>query len=720
MEKNSNVAFSWLRITNLARVFIILAFLLCFVGTNFAQKHYKELKYPKLKNIKIPEVEQVTLENGMQLFLLEDHELPLINMRAMTRVGSIYEPEDKVGLAAITGEVMRTGGTISKTGDELDEELESLAASVETGIGMKSGYAYMSVLKKDIDTGLSILADVLMNPAFREEKIQLAKVQHRSSISRRNDEVEEIASREFYKLIYGEDSVYARHTEYATIDNITREDLVNFHKKYYHPNNMMLGVWGDFDTQEIIQKVESAFKEWEKAEIDFPDVPEVKYEFRPTVNLIRKEDVNQTTIYMGHIGGMRSAPDYFELFITVNRILGGSYTSRLFKNVRSRQGLAYSVYGVYQPNYDFPGVIFVVCQTKSENTVKAIRAIKEEIENITQSEVTDEELSLAKENFLNSFVFNFDTKGEIVERLMRLAFFDYPLDFLQKAKERIEGMTKDDVLRVAQKYLHPDKMQILAVGKPEEFDESLSVFGQVNEIDISIPVPKEEVPEATADESTKGKKLFDKALAACGGAQKFAQIENFVINTQIAINTAQGEMKVDSVTTFVIPDKLHQVLNLPMGQMKQIISGDKAWAVTPQGTVDIPESQRKDMQASIFRDWINLFHITESEELNVQYLETGEFDDTKVEIILVSDGKGNSVKLFLDANSFVPIKQEYKGMDMTGPAEMEEIYSDFREVNGIKFPFNVLVRSDGKKYLESKVTEIKFNTEIDSSIFEKQ
>ena len=303
-------------------------------------RDYAKLKYPKLGDVRIPALTEVTLPDGMRLFLMEDHELPLINLSLRVRTGSMYEPAEKIGLASITGEVMRTGGTTSKTGDQLDEELESIAASVETGIGLNSGSASMSVLKQDLDTGLTILADVLMNPAFREDKIQLAKMQQRSMISRRNDNVGAIAGREFQKLIYGPASVYARQEEYATIDAITRDDLVAFHKKFYGPNNVMLAVWGDFNTKQMIEKIEKVFEGWQKVELDLPETPKVNYEFRKTVNVVRKDDVNQSNVYLGHIGGLMNDPDYFAL-IVMNRILGGGFTGRLFKNVRSREGLAY-------------------------------------------------------------------------------------------------------------------------------------------------------------------------------------------------------------------------------------------------------------------------------------------------------------------------------------------------------------------------------------------
>jgi zinc protease len=451
---------------------------------------YKQLKYPKLRDIQVPDVERVTLPNGMQLFLLEDHELPLIHVSALIRTGSVYEPADKIGLAGLTGTVMRTGGTASRTGDQIDEQLEQIAARVETSIGRSSGSASMSVLKEDVDTGLSVLADVLMNPAFREDKIELAKISARTGIARRNDNPGSIASREYAKLIYGPQSVYARHAEYATIDNISRDDMLVLHRKFYHPNNTMLAIWGDFKTEQMVAKIKEAFKDWPKGDVEVPPVPPAKYEFQSTVNVVTKEDMNQSVIRLGHIGGVMSDPDYFALMV-MNEILGSGFTSRLFKNVRSRQGLAYSVFGVYSADFDHPGMFYVGSQTKLQSTVHSIDAMIEEVRKMTQEEVTNEELALAKDSFLNSFVFNFESRGQIVNRLMTYVYYGYPEDFLQKTKENVEKVTKADVLRVAKAHLRPDKVQILVVGKPDDFDKPLSTLGDVKAIDITIPPPKQ-------------------------------------------------------------------------------------------------------------------------------------------------------------------------------------------------------------------------------------
>ncbi len=452
------------------------------------KKPHEGLVYPPLNQPQPPVPQRVELDNGMIVYLLEDHDFPIIDIDLRIRTGAIYEPADKVGLAGITGTVMRTGGTTSKTGDELDEILESLAASVEVGIGGDTGIASMSVLKEDLDTGLPILADVLMNPAFREDKIQLEKLQHQSGIARRNDDAGAITSREFKKLIYGADSPYARTTEYDTINSITRDDLVAFHKKYFRPNNVILGVLGDFDSEEMLAKLKAVFKEWKPAQTEFPEKPGVPESAARKVALVVKDDVNQTNVRMGHIGWIRKNEDYPALVVTC-QILGIGWSSRLMNSIRVEKGLAYSIGNNYGAGYDVPGAFLIACATKSETTVTAIEAILEEVEKMRAEEITDEELKQSIDGFMNSSVFDYDSKGEILSRALRYEYYDYPQDFVEQLMAGIRKVTKADVKRVANKYLRPDKFALLAVGKAEDFDKPLSTFGDVTEIDITIPPP---------------------------------------------------------------------------------------------------------------------------------------------------------------------------------------------------------------------------------------
>jgi len=236
---------------------------------------YKELKYPPLKPIKIPEVATLTLPNGIKLYLLENHELPLVRGTALVRTGNLFDPADKVGLATMTGMVMRTGGTKDKTGDQLDEQLENIAASVETGIDESFGSASFSCLKENADEVIGVFHDVLTSPEFRQEKIDLAKNELRSSISRRNDDPHGIVEREFTEIAYGKNTPYGWRLEYATVDRIQRDDIVHFYQRYFFPANIMLAVMGDFSAADMKAKLEKRFADWTVTQPTVPPFPAV-------------------------------------------------------------------------------------------------------------------------------------------------------------------------------------------------------------------------------------------------------------------------------------------------------------------------------------------------------------------------------------------------------------------------------------------------------------
>jgi predicted Zn-dependent peptidase len=428
-----------------------------------------------------PKAERAALSNGLVLYLLEDHELPLIRIEAMVKTGSIYEPPDKIGLAGLTGTVMRTGGTRRLTGDEVDEALEFLAAEVGNGIGLDAGFASLDVLAKDFDWGLDLFSEIVRYPAFEEKKLDLAKKQVMEAIRRRNDSPASIASREFMKLVYGPMHPYAREATLQTISGISREDLLAFHQKYYHPNSIIMGITGDFRKKEMIRKIKKTFGSWKKQEVKFPQVLPVEVRYNPSVNYIER-DITQTHLRIGHLGIRQDNPDFFALSI-LDDILGGrGFTSRLFQEIRTRKGLAYSVGTALNPgNFDM-GVFFAFAQTKADSTHQAISSILEEIRRIQTQPVSDEELKQAKDSFLNSYVFSFSSPAQIVSRQVSLEYYRLPVNFLETFRDYVAKVTREDIQRVAKKYLHPDGLVLLAVGKQENFDQPLSTFGEVTTI----------------------------------------------------------------------------------------------------------------------------------------------------------------------------------------------------------------------------------------------
>ncbi len=473
----------------LSLITLLIAFcLLACVPASLGQApDWNQIQRPPLHAFHPQLPKRIQLANGMVIFLQEDHELPLIKGTAQIRGGSRDEPADKVGLVEIYAQAWRTGGTKAKTGDQLDDYLEARAAHVEAENGVDSTKLTWDCLKESLDDVFKVFLELLREPEFREDKIALAKTQMNTNISRRNDDPFSIAFRESPKLVYGADSPYARISEYATVARVTREDLVSWHHRFVHPKNIILGISGDFDSRAVEAMLHQDFDSWPKG----PAAPKLQLSFhgpKPGVYFADKSDVTASLVLMVDLGITRDNPDYYATQV-FNQFFGGSFSSRLFSNIRSKKGLAYAVGGGIQADYDHPGTLGLFLGTKSRTTAAAIDAFNEELDALKTNPSTPEELNKAKNAILNSFVFRFDSKEKVLRERMTYEFYGYPEDFLEKYRAGIEKVTQSDVDRVAQKYVHKDKMALLVVGKAADFDRPLSSFGPVNTIDISIPPP---------------------------------------------------------------------------------------------------------------------------------------------------------------------------------------------------------------------------------------
>ncbi|WP_088894268.1 M16 family metallopeptidase [Leptolyngbya ohadii] len=479
----------WLRysLTSIAALLIILGF-----GRDPAlavtPRHYTELQLPPAPEITLPEYSRFELSNGLKVYLLEDHELPLVGGSVTVYTGDRLEPAEKVGLAGITGAVMRSGGTASHPPDALNQLLEQKAASIETGIDTTAGSASFSSLSEDLEEVFGLFAEVLRQPAFPQDRIDLVKTQTRGGIARRNDDPESIAQREFGKLLYGADSPYARTVEYATLDQISRQDVQQFYQQYFHPNKMLLGIVGDFDSAKMRSLIEAKLGDWQPVGADKIEPPQATQAKQGGVFLVDQPQLTQSSVLMGHLGGKLSDPDYAALSV-MNEVLS-SFGGRLVNEVRSRQGLAYSVYAFWSPTFDYPGTFTAGGQTRSDATVPFIKSTLEQIEKIRTSPVTENELKRAKDSVLNAFIFRFATPSQTLSRVIRYDYYGYPQDFIFKYQKQIEATTAADIQRAAQTHLQPDKLVTLVVGNAKDMVPPLSSIapnGQVTPIDITIP-----------------------------------------------------------------------------------------------------------------------------------------------------------------------------------------------------------------------------------------
>lgn len=699
-----------------------LVILLLIAGNSLAQ-NVEDIEYPKLNKLEIPDVDKVTLKNGLRIYILEDHALPLFNARLRINCGSYLEPADKIGLADICGVVMRTGGTSKYTGDEIDEILEGVGGSVETSIGRTSGSASVNVLSEYSELGIEVLSDILRNPVFDEDKIELAKVEQRSAISRRNDDPFGIARREYMKIIYGDESVYARHAEYATINAITRDDLVDFHGQYFYPENIQIAVWGDFKKKEILDLIKEYFGDWKRGDSAVPLLPTVEYDFVNRVHYIEKEDVNQSNILMGHIGGLRSDEDYADR-IVMNSVLGGSFGSRLFNNVRSKEGLAYAAYGVYTANTAYPGVFYNYAATKSETTGKAIRKVIEEIERMQTDPPTEEEMEIAKGGYLNSFVFNFDTKAEVIQRMMTYDFYGLPHDLLQQEKERVEKVSPQDVAEAARANLHPEQMHIFIVGKSDDFDISPSElnYGPVDTIDISIPSGEAVAAfDMSPEKVKKGKALLAKAVEAVGGKDALGKVESIRMKDTFKLITPQGEIPVPYERLYKLPDRYSLKFNMMGQDVYDVFNRDKGWSTGPTGqVVEKSEEDIEHAREEIDRELLYILKQASDPDYTPVYDGERVIEGEKVEYVVIADKDGEKIcRLGFGSKTHLPVSNSYWGETPMGEGNVTDTYESYDEINGVKVAVAGATMLDGNKIAELQVSEVEINPAIPESAFSK-
>jgi len=425
----------------------------------------------------VPQVQRRELSNGMILYLKEDHELPLVRITALVGGGSIDEPAEKAGMDGLFASTLRTGGAGDLSPDAFEEALEKLAANMSVSTDTYATTLGLSLLSEDLDRGLSLFSDLLRRPTFDTQRLEVARKQAIEGVRRQNDLPSSIARRIFKRAIYGEHPLGRTPTE-ETLSNVERDDLLAFHRRYFHPNNLRLALSGDFETELLVESLEKIFGGWTRGVFDPQQIPQVSQLPEPQLLLAHK-DLPQTTILMGEIGIEKSNPDLYAVKV-MNYILGGGgFNSRLMREVRSNRGLAYSVYSYYQVGRRLPGPFVAGAETKNASAQEVVGLMRDLMEGMRREPVSPDDLRTAKESLINSFVFAFDDSHAVVSQRMTLDFYGYPVDYLEKYREKMGAVTREDVLRVAREYLDSERQVILLVGAPEGVDPGGELFGRV-------------------------------------------------------------------------------------------------------------------------------------------------------------------------------------------------------------------------------------------------
>jgi zinc protease len=703
-----------------------------------------EIVYPPLPAFTAPKPTRFVLPNGMVVMVIEDHELPLVNVTARIRTGSLLEPAEKTGLAGLVGTVLRSGGTATRKPDALDEFLEARAASIETGISADSGSASMSALKADVPAVMEAFADVLRNPAFDPDRLKIALTAVTSAIARQNDNPQGITQREFTKTIQGGDSPFGRTTTYASIGAVTRDDLIAWHKKYFHPNRVILGVVGDISVDEAKALVTKTFGDWAKGPAVADTWPVPRTAPQPGVFEAAKPDSTQSFVAVGHQGELlRTSPDYVAVTV-MNEVLAGGFTSRLFGKIRTELGLAYSVGGAVGSNWTRVSPFQMQMSTRADATVKAIEALIAEAKLLaTTKPATEAELKLAKDSILNSFVFNNDEPAEVLGQQLAFEYYGQPLDWLDRYRVAVEKVTAADVGRVAAKYIHPDRFSIVVVGPSEGRDKPLSTLGTVKAIDLTIPPPPSAAPggagasagkpgpsagkpggpptaAASADAKAKGQALLAKAVEGLGGAAAIDGLKTYVSEGEMTVKTPQGEFTLKTKETMMPPDRFRQDMTLPMGQMAMVIAGGEAFMVSPQGEQTMPASMRQQAEEQLAHVPLLLLRHRAEPGFEVSAAGEGKSGDAATALLTIAF-KGRTTTYGLDPQTGRVLSVSFRGAGPDGvPGDIVHTFSDFRPVSGLTMPFKQSTTLNGEGNAQATTSAITVNAAVDDAVWKRK
>ena len=468
-------------------------------------KHPRDLVFAKLTyDPPDPADYRHELDSGAVAYLVEDHQLPLVTVSMTLRAGSYQIPATSAGLASFTGSQIRSGGTATRSAREFDEEAAFLATRLSSSVGSTSGGASVNCLAQNLDASLAMFFDMLKNPGFDAERLEVSRAQTLQGLARRNDRLDRILSREFSRLMRGTHFTTVQSTQ-DSIQSITREGMQAFHAERFDPSRMFFSVSGDFDTADMLRRLnEGLAAGWPSDTVEPSEIPAPAHQPEPGVYMVDKtsRDVNQSHVVIGHLGIQRSHPDAFKVRIMNSVLGGGGFTSRIMVRVRSDEGLAYSAYSQFQPGTYYPGLFRAGFQSRNATCAQAAAIVVEEIDRIRNGKVTGQELDTAKNYLVEIFPRFFATAGQVAGTFTNDEFTDREEDYWKHYRERVSDVSADDVLGAAQKHLHPEKLVVLAVGdkeamlsgnadRPEFSFESLAGSAGIRSIPLPDPVTME-------------------------------------------------------------------------------------------------------------------------------------------------------------------------------------------------------------------------------------
>lgn len=449
-------------------------------------KDPRQMSFPARLNFTPQSIERHKLSNGIEVFFVEDHELPLVDVTISIEAGERRVPCEKAGTAELLADVIVEGGSKTVGSRLFADSLQKLGASFGGGAGADNASFRLHLLSEHLENLLPLVSAAIIRPALPQDRLELNKEQYKTAYNSRNLEPDDVASRIFSKLVSGPLSPAAREITPATLKQISRKLIDDFHTANYRPSLTMIGVSGDFDAEEMLVLLEKCFGGWQEPKAEpWQSEPLVATCAAPGVYLVQWPGSVQSQIFMGYQGINRDDPEYPASRL-LSLIYGGKDFSRLNREVRDKRGLAYLVFGYISGGFENDGRMGAICMTKSQSTVEASDVMVGIVSDLRDKGITDEELKNARDSWFASFPAYYENPNSVLGDRMSYASHGYPIDFWDRMPDKIAPVKVEDVNRFAARFMNSDSLVILILGDTTAFDGSLSKFGKVTVIDPEV------------------------------------------------------------------------------------------------------------------------------------------------------------------------------------------------------------------------------------------
>jgi zinc protease len=657
------------------------------------------------------------LPNGLQVIAVSHHEQPAVSLRLLIRAGAAQDPPDKPGVASLAAALLDQG-TTTRSAQAIAGSIDQIGGAIGAGAGTDLTFVNAVVMKDSFDFALNLVADVARNPAFAPEEVDRQRQQILSSLKVSYEDPDYLADVVFDRLVYGFHPYGKPNTGTPeSLGRLTRDDFVAFHKAYFAPNNAILAIVGDITPEEAFKGAERAFGNWERRPEATPLTPPSPPDPTRRVVIVDRPGAVQTEIRVGHIALPRKHPDYLALDLAT-KILGGEGSNRLHRVLRSERGLTYGASADLE-TLRLSGDIVADTDTRSETTGEALRLIVDEYWKLQRERVGTGELQGAKDYLAGSFPLTIETPSDIALQVLNAVFYGLDLEELQTFRERVNDVTVDDIQRVAKAYFKPDRLSIVLVGDASVFAKQLAGAGfpQFERIALSdLDLSTADLRRAGAT-AAPAKPLLERAIAAKGGLDRLRAVRTVRADTATTIVTPEGPVTQEGATLIAYPDRFRVETALPTGRMVAVYARGETWVRGPDGLAEPTAIEKESIRAGASRDVTTLLLRAERGELGARALADTQEGDQRLHVLELGGGTREAVKLFLDSKSGLVLKQAYTTAD--GSTEAEEIYSDYRTVDGIRVAFKAVLKQAGATLVEREVTKFAINVPLDDALFRK-